>query len=204
MAYMTRHMYLPALFEYSGDIATTVATKAELGIAATAEKALVTTLTEGINKISAAVDDLEAKNKAAPRSRTAPSRTTPTATTSSPQWRRCAPPSTRWRRSAARTTGPSPATTRCSSTCSGHRHQRCQRGEALRVGGASSRFVRVFPRLVKIDAFTMPLNASFFARRLSRKDLTRLGGANRVNPADMAQAETGGAIPSRPASECPP
>lgn len=65
MAYMTRHMYLPALFEYSGDIATTVATKAELGIAATAEKALVTTLTEGINKISAAVDDLEAKNKAA-------------------------------------------------------------------------------------------------------------------------------------------
>ncbi|MDD2588039.1 MAG: glutamine synthetase type III, partial [Atopobiaceae bacterium] len=62
MVYMTHHMYLPALFEYSGDIATTVATKAELGIEAKSEKALVERLTAGIDTISAAVADLEAKN----------------------------------------------------------------------------------------------------------------------------------------------
>ena len=65
MVYMTKHMYLPALFDYSGDIATTVATKAELGIAAKAEKALVQTLTDGIDKITDLVDDLEQKNAAA-------------------------------------------------------------------------------------------------------------------------------------------
>ena len=62
MVYMTKHMYLPALFDYSGDIATTVATKAELGIAAKAEKALVQTLTDGIDKITELVADLEKKN----------------------------------------------------------------------------------------------------------------------------------------------
>ena len=65
MVYMTKHMYLPALFDYSGDIATTVATKAELGIAAKAEKKLVQTLTDGIDKITDLVDDLEQKNAAA-------------------------------------------------------------------------------------------------------------------------------------------
>ena len=65
MVYMTRHMYLPALFDYSGDIATTVATKAELGIAAKAEKALVQTLTDAIDKITDLVADLEQKNAAA-------------------------------------------------------------------------------------------------------------------------------------------
>ena len=65
MVYMTKHMYLPALFDYSGDIATTVATKAELGIAAKAEKKLVQTLTNGIDKITDLVDDLEQKNAAA-------------------------------------------------------------------------------------------------------------------------------------------
>ncbi len=62
MAYMTRHMYLPALFSYSGDIATSVAAKAEIGIAATAEKATVTALTDGINAIHEAVAELEEKN----------------------------------------------------------------------------------------------------------------------------------------------
>ena len=62
MVYMTRHMYLPALFDYSGDIATSVATKAELGIDAKAEKKMVSVLTDGINAITDAVDDLEAKN----------------------------------------------------------------------------------------------------------------------------------------------
>ena len=65
MVYMTKHMYLPALFDYSGDIATTVATKAELGIAAKAEKTLVQTLTDGIDKITELVADLEKKNAAA-------------------------------------------------------------------------------------------------------------------------------------------
>ena len=51
MVYMARSLYLPALFDYSGDIATSVATKAELGIEATAEKELVKTLTNGINAI---------------------------------------------------------------------------------------------------------------------------------------------------------
>ena len=62
MTYMTRHMYLPALSDYSGDIATTVATKADLGIEARAEKALVSTLTAGIDTISDAVADLESRN----------------------------------------------------------------------------------------------------------------------------------------------
>ena len=65
MVYMTKHMYLPALFDYSGDIATTVATKAELGIAAKAEKALAQTLTDAIDKITDLVADLEQKNAAA-------------------------------------------------------------------------------------------------------------------------------------------
>ena len=65
MVYMTKHLYLPALFDYSGDIATTVATKAELGIAARAEKGLVQTLTDGIDKITDLVADLEQKNAAA-------------------------------------------------------------------------------------------------------------------------------------------
>jgi len=62
MVYMTRHLFLPALFTYSGDIATTVATKAEIGIDAMAEKELVRTLTDGINAITEAVSDLEANN----------------------------------------------------------------------------------------------------------------------------------------------
>ena len=65
MVYMTKHMYLPALFDYSGDIATTVATKAELGIAAKAEKGLVQTLTDGIDQITELVADLEDKNATA-------------------------------------------------------------------------------------------------------------------------------------------
>ena len=65
MVTMARTMYLPALMQFSGDTATSVATKAELGIAAAAEKALVQKVTDGIDAIAAATDDLEAKNKAA-------------------------------------------------------------------------------------------------------------------------------------------
>ena len=65
MVYMTKHMYLPALFDYSGDIATTVATKAELGIEAKAEKKLVKDITSAIDEISELVATLEEKNAAA-------------------------------------------------------------------------------------------------------------------------------------------
>ena len=62
MVYMSRHLYLPALFDYSGDIATSVATKAEIGIDSPVEKELVRTLTDGISAIHEAVADLEANN----------------------------------------------------------------------------------------------------------------------------------------------
>ncbi|MDO4404797.1 MAG: glutamine synthetase type III, partial [Atopobiaceae bacterium] len=51
MTYMVRHMYLPALMSYSGDLATSVATKAELGIVSRAEKDIVEKLTAGIDAI---------------------------------------------------------------------------------------------------------------------------------------------------------
>lgn len=62
MAYMVRHLYLPALIDYSGNVATSVATKAEIGIEASAEKEIVRTLTAGIDTIYSAVSDLEAEN----------------------------------------------------------------------------------------------------------------------------------------------
>ena len=65
MVYMARHLYLPALFDYSGDIATSVATKAEIGIESPVEKELVRTLTDGISAIHAATADLEANSAAA-------------------------------------------------------------------------------------------------------------------------------------------
>ncbi len=65
MVYMARHLYLPALFDYSGDIATSVATKAEIGIESPVEKELVRTLTDGISVIHEAAADLEANNSAA-------------------------------------------------------------------------------------------------------------------------------------------
>ena len=65
MVYMARHLYLPALFDYSGDIATSVATKAEIGIESPVEKELVRTLTDGISAIHEAAADLEANNASA-------------------------------------------------------------------------------------------------------------------------------------------
>ena len=65
MVYMARHLYLPALFDYSGDIATSVATKAEIGIESPVEKELVRTLTDGISAIHEAAAALEANNSAA-------------------------------------------------------------------------------------------------------------------------------------------
>ena len=67
MSYMVRHLYLPALIDYSGNVATSVATKAEIGIEAAAEREIVNTLTAGIDTIYAAVSDLEAENAEAKR-----------------------------------------------------------------------------------------------------------------------------------------
>ncbi len=62
MVHMARHEYLPAIIAYSGDIATAVATKAELGIDSVAEKSLVKTLTEGTNTIYELTAKLDDKN----------------------------------------------------------------------------------------------------------------------------------------------
>ena len=62
MVHMTRHLYVPAVIDYSGDVATSVATKAEIGINATAEKELVRKLTQGIDDMQALADALEQKN----------------------------------------------------------------------------------------------------------------------------------------------
>ncbi len=65
MVYMARSLYMPALSDYSGDLASSVATKAEIGIESPTEKGLVTTLTEGIAAIDAATAALESANAAA-------------------------------------------------------------------------------------------------------------------------------------------
>ena len=65
MLYMARDMYMPAIISFASDLATGVATKAEIGIDAKAEKALVAKLTAGVDAIAAGIDDLEAKNAAA-------------------------------------------------------------------------------------------------------------------------------------------
>ncbi len=59
MVYMVHHMYLPALMSYSGDLATSVATKAELGVASRAEKSIVERLTAGIDAIYELTTTLE-------------------------------------------------------------------------------------------------------------------------------------------------
>ncbi len=62
MSYMVRHMYLPALIDYSGDLATAIATKKEIGITGKAEQDLTQQITDGIDKIYETVDLLEKKN----------------------------------------------------------------------------------------------------------------------------------------------
>ena len=62
MVNMARTMYLPAISAYAGDLATSVATRAEIGVAAAADKATVKALSEGSAAILAATDELEAAN----------------------------------------------------------------------------------------------------------------------------------------------
>ena len=63
MCHMTRHMYIPALSEYSGNLATSVATKAELGIVSAAEKEIIQRITRGIDEIYRLTGELEAAAK---------------------------------------------------------------------------------------------------------------------------------------------
>lgn len=72
MSYMTRHMYLPALFKYSGNVAESVAHKQTIGIKSQAEFDVAKQLTEGIDEIYAAVGELEAKNTHAATLRSKP------------------------------------------------------------------------------------------------------------------------------------
>ncbi len=65
MVAMVRNLYLPALSQYSGDLATSVATKAEIGVVSATEKELVRSLTEGLEAISSSASELEEKNVAA-------------------------------------------------------------------------------------------------------------------------------------------
>ena len=65
MVAMVRNLYVPALSQNSGDLATSVATKAEIGVVSATEKDLVRSLTEGIEAISSSANELEEKNVAA-------------------------------------------------------------------------------------------------------------------------------------------
>ena len=67
MSYMVRHLYLPALIDYSGNLATSIATKREIGIVSRAEQALAQQITDGIDKICENVGRLESKNAKARR-----------------------------------------------------------------------------------------------------------------------------------------
>ncbi len=60
MSYMARHLYLPALMGFSGELATTIATKAGLGISSRAEKDIVARLTEGVDAVYELTATLEA------------------------------------------------------------------------------------------------------------------------------------------------
>ena len=62
MSYMCRHMYLPALIDYSGKIAQGLISKKQLGIKARSEEALLIGLTEGIDEISDSVELVERLN----------------------------------------------------------------------------------------------------------------------------------------------
>ena len=65
MVHMARHLYIPAISEYSGNLATSVATKAELGIVSAAEKDIIQRLTSGLDDIYRLADELEKVAKTA-------------------------------------------------------------------------------------------------------------------------------------------
>ena len=62
MVDMAHRLFVPAISAYAGDVATSVAAKAEIGIASTAETELVRLLTKGIDDIVKLADDLNETN----------------------------------------------------------------------------------------------------------------------------------------------
>lgn len=118
MVNMARTMYLPAISAYAGDLATSVATRAEIGVDAAADKATVKALSEGSAAILAATDELEAANAKARELDDVAAEDNAYRDEVLPSWTSSVRPSTPWRPSPARTTGPSRATTTCCSTCS--------------------------------------------------------------------------------------
>ena len=62
MVRMALSLYLPALSKYSGEIAQSYRTKAEMGVQSVAEKGFIRTLAEGIDAIHEATLELEAAN----------------------------------------------------------------------------------------------------------------------------------------------
>lgn len=65
MIHMARHLYLPALIDFSGDVASSAAAKAKLSVISKAERELLVTLTNGIDAISDATTALELSCKQA-------------------------------------------------------------------------------------------------------------------------------------------
>lgn len=65
MSYMTRHMYLPALINYSGTIANGLFHKKQINLVSRAEENLLRDLNAGIDAISEAVETLETRNQKA-------------------------------------------------------------------------------------------------------------------------------------------
>lgn len=86
MVYMVRHMYLPALFDYSGDIATSVATKAEIGIESRAERRSSPRSRAASTRSTPPWPPSTRTTGMRSPSRTVASRTTTIATASSPRW----------------------------------------------------------------------------------------------------------------------
>ncbi len=65
MVDMARRLYIPAISAYTGDLATAVAAKAELGVVSETEKSLITTLTNGIDAVWKLTADLDDRNSTA-------------------------------------------------------------------------------------------------------------------------------------------
>ena len=62
MVDMARRLYVPAISSYAGDLATSAAARADLGVSSPTEKALITTLAKGIDAIWGLADELEKVN----------------------------------------------------------------------------------------------------------------------------------------------
>ena len=62
MVDMARRLYVPAISSYAGDLATSVAARADLGISSPTEKTLITKLAKGVDTIWGLANELETVN----------------------------------------------------------------------------------------------------------------------------------------------